>query len=373
MKRFLPLAVLVMVALPAVASARAAQEHVHIPPPKPLTASEIVTAAFTAAAGTPARPSASVVYITAGAAPAFAGFGKIALPDGAAPAENTVYEIGSITKGLTGILLADMALAGEVSLLDTLDKFLTDPATFPEAVRAITLLQLATHASGLPRLPGNLMFGMKDAANPYSHYGAKELTAFLYGYAPPADRTAIRPEYSNLGFGLLGHILSLKAGMPYEALLKARVLEPLGMTGTSVTLSDDQRKRLAAGHAKGVAVSNWDIDALAGAGAVRSTAGDMAKLLAALMNPPDSRIGKAIKLAIEPRGQLGAAKIGLAWITSSSPNGITFTWHNGGTGGYRSFIGFTHDGKHGIVVLTNGSDQSPDGLGVGTLQKLAAR
>jgi CubicO group peptidase (beta-lactamase class C family) len=192
----------------------------------------------------------------------------------------------------------------------------------------------------------------------------------MYGYAPPPDRASITPEYSNLGFGLLGYVLSLKAGMPYEALLKARVLEPLGMNDTSIVLSDSQKKRLAPGHAKGVVVSNWDLDALAGAGAVRSTAGDMAKLLTALMNPPDSRIGKAIRLATEPRGQLGAAKIGFAWLTSAPPAGPAFTWHNGGTGGYRSFIGFTQDGKAGIIVLTNGSDQSPDPLAVSALQKL---
>ena len=344
-----------------------------VPPPKPLTPAEIVSTVFTPAAGTPVRPSASVAYITSGSAPVFAGFGKVTLPDGSAPNEHTVYEIGSITKGLTGLLLADMAGAGEVSLHDTLDKFLAEPSTYPEAVRKITLLQLATHSSGLPRLPGNLTFGMKDPGNPYAHYGAKELQAFLYGYAPPADRTTITPEYSNLGFGLLGHILSTKAGMPYGALLKARVLDPLGMNDTSIVLSDDQRKRLAPGHAKGAVVGNWDLDALAGAGAIRSTADDMAKLLGALMNPPDSRIGKAIKLALEPRGQLGAAKIGFAWLTSSSPNGPTFTWHNGGTGGYRSFMAFTTDGKHGVVVLTNGGDQGADPLGVSVLQKLAAR
>jgi CubicO group peptidase (beta-lactamase class C family) len=268
-------------------------------------------------------------------------------------------------------VLADMAIAGEVSLHDTLDKFLPGPEHFPEAVRKITLLQLATHASGLPRLPGNLMHGMKDASNPYAHYGRKELEAFLYGYAPPADRTTITPEYSNLGFGLLGDLLSRKAGMTYEALLKARVLDPLGMKDTTITLSDEHKKRLAPGHAKGVAVSNWDLDALAGAGAVRSTVADMSLLLKALMQPPDSRIGKAIRLAIEPRGQLGAAKIGLGWITSAPPNGSPFTWHNGGTGGYRSFIGFTTDGKAGIIVLTNGADQSPDPLAVAALQRLA--
>ena len=331
---------------------------------------DIINATFTPATGTPQRPSAVVAFRTEGAA-GILGFGMKTLPSGAAPDANTVYEIGSITKGLTGILLADMALAGEVSLHDTLDKYLREPSRFPESVRTITLLQLATHASGLPRLPANLMFGMKDAANPYAHYGREQLETFLRAYAPPPDRTTITPEYSNLGFGLLGFLLADRAGKPYEALLKERVLEPLGMRDTAITLSADQRKRLAAGHAQGKAVSNWDLDALAGAGAVRSTAADMTKLLQALMRPPDSRIGKAIKLAAEPRGSLGAARIGLGWITTTQPSGLTMTWHNGGTGGYRTFMAFTADGRHGIVVLTNTADQSADPLGAMALARMA--
>jgi CubicO group peptidase (beta-lactamase class C family) len=349
----------------------AAQQPAPPKPEPPKSPAEIVSAIFTPATGTPIRPSAMAGYIVNGKLE-MKGFGGITA-GGAPPTANTVYEIGSITKGLTGIILADMALAGEVSPHDTLDKFLPEPANFPEAIRKITLQQLATHSSGLPRLPANLAFGMKSPSNPYAHYGRKELEAFLYGYVPPPDRTAIVPEYSNLGFGLLGFLLAQKAGMTYEALLRQRVLDPLGMRDTTITLSDDHRMRLAPGHANGVPVGNWDLDALAGAGAVRSTVGDMSKLLQALMDPPDSRIGKAIRLALEPRGQLGAAKIGFGWLTSAQPSGFTMTWHNGGTGGYRSFIGFTPGGKAGIVVLTNTADQSPDPLAAQALQQLAAR
>lgn len=96
--------------------------------------------------------------------------------------------------------------------------------------------------------------------------------------------------------------------------------------------------------------------------------------LAVLMKPGDSRFGKAIALAIEPRGDLGAAKIGFGWITTTPPNGgPAFVWHNGGTGGYRTFIGFTKDRKAGIVALTNGADQGPDALAVAALMQLAAR
>ena len=335
------------------------------------TPAAILEATFKPVTGTPARPSTAVAYIAGTDEPAFAFFGTTNLRTSEPPNPRTTYEIGSITKGLTGILLADMARAGEVSIHDTLGELLPDAAAYPEEIRRITLAQLATHASGLPRLPGNLAVGMKDPANPYAHYGAAELDSFLRGYKAMPGQTTITPAYSNLGFGLLGHVLAQKAGMPYEALLTARVLEPLGMRDTSIALSEEQRARLALGHAKGVPVSNWDIDALAGAGAVRSTAADMAKLLAALMHPPSSRVGKAIETALEPRGDIGAAKIGFGWITTIPPNGAPFVWHNGGTGGYRSFIGFTRDRRAGIVVLTNSADEGPDALSVQALMRLA--
>lgn len=330
----------------------------------------ILESIFKPVTGTSARPSAAIAYVTGTSEPDFAFFGTTNLRTPEPPNPRTTYEIGSITKGLTGILLADMARAGEVSITDTLGELLPDGAAYPEEIRGITLAQLATHSSGLPRLPGDLVVGMTDQANPYAHYTGERLLAFLRGYkAVPGPR--ITAGYSNLGFGLLGYVLSLKAGMPYEALLKARVLDPLEMHDTSVALSADQKARLAPGHAAGTTVSVWDLDALAGAGAVRSTAADMGRLLAALMHPPGSRVGKAIETALEPRGDIGAAKIGFGWITTMPPAGAPFVWHNGGTGGYRSFIGFTQDRRAGIVVLTNGADEGPDALSVQALMRLA--
>lgn len=336
----------------------------------PAAPADAIKGIFEPATGTPARPSAAVAWIAGDADPDFAFFGRTELPAGRTPDARTVYEIGSITKGLTGILLADMAIAGEVSIHDRLETLLPDGAAMPEAIRGVTLAQLATHASGLPRLPGDLAVGMTDPNNPYAHYDEARLLAFLRGYKAMPNQT-IKPEYSNLGFGLLGYVLARKAGMPYADLLKARVLDPLGMHDTAITLSADQRARLAPGHAGGKPAHNWDLDALAGAGAVRSTAADMAKLLDALMHPPEGRIGRAIALALEPRGDLGAAKIGFGWITSARPDGLTFTWHNGGTGGYRTFLGFTRaPSRAGILVLTNGADEGPDGLAVRALEVL---
>jgi CubicO group peptidase (beta-lactamase class C family) len=222
----------------------------------------------------------------------------------------------------------------------------------------------------LPRLPGNLFATVKDQTNPYATYTPQDLDAFLRTFTPPADP---KPEYSNLGVGLLGYALASKAGTSYEQLITDRVLGPLGMRDTSITLNDSQRTRLAPGHAGGKVVPNWDIPTLAGAGALRSTPADMAKYLAAVLDPPDTRIGRAIRMARDPRADFtGGMRIGLAWITRKSDTGQDLTWHNGGTGGYRSFIGVIPDANVGLVVLTN-ANSNPDPVAIQALNGLAKR
>lgn len=334
------------------------------------TQADIVRSHFASATGTPERPAASVVWIADGKTD-FAHFGHTTLTDGPTPANDTVYEIGSITKAFTGILLADMVLNGEVKLETTIGEVLPGTKDYPGSVRKITLGQLATHSSGLPRLPGNLFASVKDQANPYADYSVEHLDAFLRDYKPAS--TEPKPEYSNLGFGLLGHILATKAGKSYEALVTERVLTPLGMRDTVITLTDAHRKRLAPGHANGKPVANWDLPTLAGAGALRSTPADMAKILAALLDPPNTSLGRAIRMARDPRADLtGGARIGLGWITVKSEQGSDLTWHNGGTGGYRSFIGVIPAAKVGLVVLTN-ANTNPDPIARKALDGLAGR
>ena len=185
-----------------------------------------------------------------------------------------VFEIGSITKAFTASLLADMAARGEVRLDDPVAKYLPPSAHVPSRNgKQITLVDLATQSSGLPRLPTNL--APRNPANPYADYSVEQLYAFLSGYELPRDVGATY-EYSNLGMGLLGHALALKAGTSYENLVNRRLLTPLGMRETAITLSPALRARLAPGHdGEGNVVPNWDLPTLAGAGAVRSTAFDM--------------------------------------------------------------------------------------------------
>ena len=331
-----------------------------------LLQADTIQSHFAAAAGTPERPAASVSWI-AGGKTQFAHFGRTTLPDGPPPGDNTIYEIGSITKTFTGTLLADMVLNKEVTLESTIGELLPEASSYPAELRRITLSRIATHSSGLPRLPTNLFTTVKDPANPYATYTPEHLDAFLRTFSPPADA---KPEYSNLGFGLLGHVLAKKAGKGYEQLITERVLAPLGMRDTVITLTDAHRTRLAPGHAGGKVVANWDIPTFAGAGALRSTAADMAKYLAAVLDPPDTRIGRAIRLAREPQADLGAdARIGLGWITRKADEGRDVVWHNGGTGGYRSFIGVIPDAKVGLVLLTN-ANTNPDPIAFKALNAL---
>ena len=331
-----------------------------------LLQTDIVQSHFAAAAGTPERPAASVSWIVGGKTQ-FAHFGRTTLPDGPAPGENTIYEIGSITKTFTATLLADMVLNKEVTLETTIGELLPEASNYPAELRRITLGRIATHSSGLPRLPTNLFATVKDQANPYSTYTPEHLDAFLRSFVPPADA---KPEYSNLGFGLLGHLLARKAGKNYERLIGERVLAPLGMHDTVIAFTDAHRALVAPGHAGGKVTANWDIPTLAGAGALRSTAADMAKYLEALLEPPDTRIGRAIRLAREPRADFTSGmRIGLGWITRKTDEGQDLTWHNGGTGGYRSFIGVIPDAKVGLVLLTN-ANTNPDSIAVKALTAL---
>ena len=285
-----------------------------------------------------------------------AAFGK--LDDGNAPDGETVYEIGSITKTFTATLLAQTILSGRLTLDTPVAELLADVKIPSRGDRDITLGDLATHHSGLPRMPTN--FTPKDPANPYADYDAAKMNVFLAGYQLPRDPGASY-EYSNLGYGLLGHALAQSGATTYDALISDGILKPLGMTMTGTAFTDAMRAHLAPGHDdEGEMVKNWDLGALAGAGALRSTAHDMLRYLKANMGIGEPALAAAMNFAQQPRSN--TAKVGLAWATTDK--GIV--WHTGGTGGYRSFLGFTADRKRGVVVLTN-NFADPDDLGFATL------
>lgn len=284
--------------------------------------------------------------------------GRRVVPVGVAA--DRVFEIGSITKVFTASVLADMVARGEVKLDDPVAPFLPRSVHMPSRNgRQITLLDLATQSSGLPRMPSN--FAPHDSLNPYADYTVQQLYAFLSGYELQRDIGA-EYEYSNLGMGLLGHALALKARTSYEDLVTRRVLAPLGMRETAITLTPALRARIAPGHdPEGHVVPNWDLPTLAGAGALRSTVSDMLIFLAANLDSASTPLARAMHDTHAARHATGDShlKVGLAWHILERPVG-NIVWHNGGTGGYRTFIGFDPVRRIGVVVLSNKNEGVDD-------------
>ena len=273
-------------------------------------------------------------------------------PDAKALDGDSVFEIGSITKVFTAILLADMVDRGEVSLDDPVAKHLRAGVRVPERNgKAITLIDLSTQSSGLPRMPDN----MKPAnpMNPYADYTVEQMFEFLGRYQLTRDIGA-EFEYSNLGVGLLGQALAMRAGKTYEALVKERILEPLQMDHTGVTLTPWMREHLAKGYsAGGMAMPNWDLPALAGAGALRSTMNDMLKFARANLDTSGARLPRLMQQTHVVRRSVGKdMSIGMNWMIRSM-NGREVVWHNGGTGGYRTWLGFDKTRKIAAIVLAN--------------------
>lgn len=270
---------------------------------------------------------------------------------------NTVFEIGSITKVFTATVLADMVQRGEVQLSDPVASLLPPGVSAPSRNgRQITLEDLATHSSGLPREATNLR--PKNLYNPYADYTVKQLYAFLESYKLPRD-PGLRVEYSNVGEGLLGHALALRTGKSYEELVRERILVPLQMTSTGVTLTPKLARHAAIGHGPGGrVVPPFQMTTLAGAGALRSTIGDMLKFAQANLDGQAGPLQQAMASARAPRRQTPWGKIGLSWFTDHR-----IVWHNGGTVGFFSFIGLDEAHRTAIVVLSNSGWESVDDIG----------
>ncbi len=273
---------------------------------------------------------------------------------------DTLFEIGSITKVFTALLLMQRAEQGNLSLEDPIAKFLPQSVKMPTRNgKAISLRNLVTHTSGLPRLPDNL--APTNVANPYADYTVEQLYAFLSSYRLPRD-IGTQYEYSNLGAGLLGHILSLSTGVDYETLVKTQIAQPLQMHDTQIHLTAEQRSRFATGHnALGKPVPYWDLPTLAGAGALRSTANDLLKFLAANLALTPSPLRATLQKTHTIQQQTGTPgmAIALGWH-SLNRTGSEIIFHDGGTGGFRSFIGFVKQKRYGVVVLSNSENNIND-------------
>jgi len=276
---------------------------------------------------------------------------------------DSVFEIGSITKVFTATVLASLVLDKTVSLDDPVQKFLPASVKIPARNgKVITLGHLSSQNSGLPRMPSN--FTPKDPANPYADYSVDQMYTFLSGYQLTRDPGELF-EYSNLGVGLLGHALSLATAKPYEQLVRERVLTPLGMTHTAIVFTPWMKQHLALGHSeRGAVVANWDLPTMAGAGAIRSTMKDMLLFAAANLNTDRGPLGPAMALAQRERAPIaGGGGIGLNWIIRKSAT-EPIVWHNGGTAGYRTFLGLVPSQRIAVVVLTNSGGAGADDIGL---------
>ncbi len=319
----------------------------------------------------------------------FLGVGRRRAGDADTPDADTLFEIGSITKTFTGAALAALLEDGAVGLDDPVAALLPGWVIPEKDGRRITLRDLATHRSGLPRMPDLPMPGavadlllMRRIEDPYRNGTAEWVRGYLAEYAlPRAPGEA--DEYSNLAMGLLGHALAEKAGLSYGELVRRRVLAPLGMTDTAVTLDPGQAGRLAQGYIGPLVVGPFSLlspmppwtfaDGFQGCGALKSTARDLLKYLRANIAAPAGPLGPVLERVREPLAEvsgLDGCTIGLA-LMSMPIKGLddAMCWHNGGTGGYSSFLGFSRKHQAGVVMLATGA--CDEGLGHDLLRALA--
>lgn len=288
----------------------------------------------------------------------FYGAGVPRKGDRDAPTEDTIYEIGSISKTFTGLLLADAVVRGTLKLETPIQDIINDIQMSFAGAKDITLLHLATHTSGLPPLPTNI--DVENFENPLQNYGRRELLEFLGGEVE-AKPVGKQIEYSNLGVGILGELLAMNAGTTYEELLKSRILIPLQMKDTMITMTREQLPRAAQPYRDGsVAALSSRLGVLAGAGEIRSTVADMLNYIACMINPPSGDLGRALELAYtihqEPIVETDFP-IGLCWHVTH--DGHT-RWHNGETAGFHSMVMLDREKKIGVVVLSNTATDQVD-------------
>ena len=295
------------------------------------------------------------------------GYGRLAQQSEERPGAQTIYEIGSVSKVFTGLLLADAVQRGLTALDDPVQKHLPEGVAMPAFEgKPVLLWHLSTHTSGLPRLPDMKGF---DPQDPYAHFTPERLFEAL-GDVRVRWEPGSKYEYSNLAVGLLGAVLVRvnKLGS-YDELLRARILVPLQMKDSGVALDEAQQKRLAPPHdADGEPDHTWDLAALAGAGGIRSTVPDMLKFARAELTGPEV-LCKAIELSQQKRHD-GANGIAVALGWHFAKDGETL-WHNGQTGGYHGFLGVQPARRRAVCILANTARGEFDAIGDRILQHLA--
>jgi len=289
------------------------------------------------------------------------GYGLMKKGGSKKPDASTIYEIGSITKVFTGILLADAVQRKLLKLNDPIQKFVPKGTTVPRFKdQQILFAHLTSHTSALPRMPVN--WGGADPKDPFAHYDEDLLYAGL-GETTLSRLPGKTYEYSNLAVGLLGHLLVRMQGSDrYQSLLDTRICTPLGLKDTVTRVSNAQAERLAPPYtATGDERQNWTFYALVGAGGLRSTVTDMLKFSAAVLGIKDleddaAHLKVAFRLTQQPLYESGFLRrwtkpsVGCGWHLGPGKN---LVWHNGATAGYRSMLLLDTKEKSAVVVLSN--------------------
>jgi CubicO group peptidase (beta-lactamase class C family) len=271
-------------------------------------------------------------------------------PRAGIPPERIIFEVGSIAKLVSGLLLAEAVVEHRVALADPIRRWLPASVALDPRVAAITLGELATHTSGLPRLPPNLR--VEHPLDPFAAYPVADLYGFLSAYKPAAAPP--RPaDYSNLGAGLLGYILERVYQEPYGRLVAEKVAIPLGLADTTVLLNEEQQTRLAVPHLGAHPVRpQGAAEVFLGATGLYSTAADLVRLTHVLMLPPDHPLAEAWAIACQPRAAFPAmnGQTGLGVLIAEKPAGPIY-WHGGTTAGTRSHLEWSPSQRHALVVL----------------------
>lgn len=286
-----------------------------------------------------------------------------------APNDRTIFQIGSVTKVFTCLLFADAIRRGEVALEQPVASIIPRFGSRADS-RAVTLMDLATHRSGLARLPpGIAWWKPRTWSNPYVDFTREKL---LEAVQRPAKRLPGSFRYSNYGVGILGEALARAAGARFEDLMRDRICLPLGLVDTTIHIEPAQRPRVAEGHSKrGTPVEAWRFPGIPAAGALHSTVADLLMLVRAHLDPDSTPLASALRFVTEEcRSAEGEPETAFGWHRMQSKGGRAWLLHNGGTGGFFSLVAFDPRARVGVVVLTN-SARPVDGVGLGLLKRLA--
>ena len=258
-----------------------------------------------------------------------------------------LFEIGSITKVFTSTLLAELVSENELELNTPIQVYFD----FPISNKEITVLQLANHTSGLPRLPSNLYLDMVDQSNPYKEYSKRDLETYLTEELVLDNEPGTNYEYSNVGAGILGYLLEVHTGLTYEELLKKYVLSKYDMTNTTTSIDAINSDLVEGLDSEGNTTSNWNLNALVGAGGIISNVKDLSKFAFQQFDAENKGLELTRKSTFEiPEYRM---EVGLAWNIIKPDAEHTWYMHNGGTGGYSSIMALDTESKNGVIILSN--------------------